>query len=212
MSSSIMRRSAALMVLVVGIAVVGCWPRTQASLITGLTPMQMDSALASVAWTGCATVKRAAVGGDSTDVEICAAPDARAYGPGNPPGGKGTLVARLRNLGQRVEKRWGLQPNATYPIWLYTGVGGTLYTITGNGVNVTGTYHGCGYHAANSSRANFGSCAENPRMVSSDLGHGTVSRGPSGGGGDKDEHILHDRASGPAWISCTEGCCTTDPL
>ena len=176
----------------------------------GMTPVQIDSAVAAVAWTGCDTVARAAVGGGTTDVEICAAPSARLYGPNNPPSGSGAPVARMRNLGTRVEARWGLQPNGTYPIWLYSGTVGASYDIRGNGVNVTGYYFGCKHKPATTSRADFGTCADNPAAMSARLGSGAPSASGPADGEDKAGHTLMDRATGPAWISCTEGCCTTD--
>ncbi len=114
----------------------------------------------------------------------------------------------MRNLGSRVEKRWGLQPGPhAYIVWLGGPATGTMqWTIKGLGVQLSGPYRGCGFHTASTSKANFGTCAENPL-----LGPARTTRGPSAGGtGEKDEHVLLDMATGPAWISCTEGCCTTD--
>ncbi|HUR91855.1 MAG TPA: hypothetical protein VMY38_04200 [Gemmatimonadaceae bacterium] len=173
-----------------------------------MTPAEIESALAAISWTGCATVARAAVpAGTTTDVEICASPGAREYGPRKAPPGLGAPVARMRNVGTRDEARWGLKPNNTYSIWLSSGFAGTQYTIIGSGVNKTGTYFGCGHSAAASSRANFGTCADNPYPL---VGAGRTSGPSSSAEGDKPGHTLLDRATGPAWISCTEGCCTTD--
>jgi len=117
----------------------------------------------------------------------------------------------MRNLGPGTEARWGLQPGKTYSIWLSEALNGTtLYTIKGPGVKVVDEYHGCGYHAATTSKANFGSCAENRLSATSATGGNAGSHGPSEAGTGKEGHILLDRASGPAWVSCNEGCCTTD--
>lgn len=207
MGVTTMRRMAALLVAVGGGAIAACSPGV-ASSVGAMTPAEIESALAAIAWTGCSTVARAALPSGTTNVEICAAPGAHAYGPRNAPAGLGAPVARIRNLGALVEARWGLRPNNTYSIWLSSGSSGTEYTIIGSGVNTTGTYHGCNHGPANVSRAKFGTCADNPWPPVA----GARSRGPSSSGeDDKVEHTLLDPATGPAWISCTEGCCTTSP-
>lgn len=203
---STMRRMLGLVAAVGGGVVGGCSPAVGVST---MTPAEIESAIAAISWTGCATVARAAVpAGSTTNVEICASPGAREWGPRKAPPGNGSPVARMRNIGAHQEARWGLKPNNTYSIWLHSGITGeTMYTIIGSGVNVTGPYHGCGHAPADSSRANFGTCAENPHP----LAGGARSRGPSSSGElDKGEHTLLDRGTGPAWVSCTEGCCTTD--
>lgn len=209
MNVSTMRRMAVLLVIIVSGAIGGCSPSVAAS-VGAMPPAAIESALAAISWTGCATVARAAdTIGTTTNVEICAAPNAREYGPSKAPPGLGAPVARMRNIGTRREARWGLKPNNTYSIWLHSGgtTGGTMYTIIGSGVNVTGTYHGCKHDPAGSSRANFGNCADNPYP----LAGSARSRGPSSSGEEgKSEHTLLNRATGPAWVSCTEGCCTTD--
>lgn len=208
---SAMRRMAALSVIVGGGMIAGCSPPALGSGVAAMTPAEIDVALATISWTGCTTVARAAVPSGTTDVEICAAPNARDYGPRNPPPGLGAPVARMRNTGTRVEARWGLQPNGTYSIWLHSGTIGASYTIIGNAVNVTGTYFGCGHSPADSSRASFGTCADNPMPMSSRMGRNGFSNASSpDGGDDKGGHTLLDIATGPAWIACTEGCCTTD--
>lgn len=207
MNISTMRRITAVVVGAGGVAVAGCSPAVSTS-VGVMTPAEIESALAAISWTGCATVARAAVpSGTTTNVEICASPSAREYGPRKAPPGLGAPVARMRNLGTNQEARWGLKPNNTYSIWLSSGFAGTQYTIIGSGVNVTGNYYGCGHAPADSSRASFGTCADNP----SRMARGSHNRGPSSPAEDaKSEHTLLDRATGPAWISCTEGCCTTD--
>lgn len=202
-----MWRMVAVVAGVSGVAIAGCSPAVGTSL-GAMTPAEIESALAAISWTGCATVARAAIpSGTTTNVEICASPSAREYGPRKAPPGLGAPVARMRNLGTNAEARWGLKPNNTYSIWLSSGFAGTQYTIIGSGVNVTGTYHGCGHAPADSSRANFGTCADNPFPL---VGPAR-NRGPSSSGDDdKRGHTLLDRGTGPAWISCTEGCCTTD--
>lgn len=202
-----MRRMAALLVVAGSGVIAGCSPVVPAS-VGVMAAADVESALAAISWTGCDTVARAALPSGKTNVEICASPGAHTYGPRNAPSGSGAPVARMKNIGGLVEARWGLRPNNTYSIWLHSGVGGTHYTIIGSGVNTTGTYHGCNHAPANVSRAKFGTCADNPWPPVA----GARSRGPSSSGeDDKGEHTLLDPATGPAWISCTEGCCTTSP-
>lgn len=198
-------------VLLGTLAALGCRPRVVPSPLDGMSRTQEATAIALTSWVGCATVDRVSTTpGQTTPVEICADTGAKSYGPNAPPSGLGRPVARLRNLGSLVERKWNLQPHGLYLLWLNESpAGGALWTMRGPGVELVGRYEGCGYHAATVSRANFGSCAENP--VARQRAMGALSRGPSTGEpGDKDEHILLDRASGPAWISCTEGCCMAD--
>lgn len=206
MGVTTMRRLAALLMVVSGGAIAGCFPRVVPN-VESMTLAEIESAVAAIPWRGCATVARAALPGGTTNVEICAAPNAHTYGPRNAPGGGGAPVARIRNTGDSVEARWGLKPRTTYSIWLHRDTAGaTVYTVIGSGVNRTGTYVGCRHTPADSSRANFGTCSDNPWP----LAGGARSRGPSSSGENhKGEHTLLDRATGPAWITCTDGCCTT---
>lgn len=186
-----------------------CGPVRLGSLVESMTAAEQAAAIAMASWVNCVTVRRVAVApGDSTDVEICADTGAKKYGPTTPPSGYGKPVAKMRNLGDHVEDRWNLVAGGTYIVWLSGPPGGpTRWTIKGHGMQISGPFVGCGYHAADTSKANFGNCMENPAPVVTR----SIRRGPAEhAGSGKDEHILLDRATGPAWISCTAGCCTTE--
>ena len=203
-------RLAALFGIGGGVLVAGC-QATPAVGVAGMTPIQMDSAVAAMSWVGCDTVARAAVGGGTTNVEICAAPNARLLGPSNAPAGDGAPVARMRNLGTtRVENRWKLQPKGTYSIWLYSGTAGALYRIRGGGLNIVGTYVGCDHPPETTDKASFGTCQDNPHQHGPSMRRNGSSSGPAEDGGDGTARTLLSPLTGPAWISCTEGCCTTD--
>lgn len=212
MRLSMQPRLAAVGVIAVSSITLSCSSLTLGSSVDAMTEAQQTAALALTSWVNCVTVRRvAATPGDSTNVEICADTGAKRYGASNPPPGLARPVARMRNLspGGHVEGRWGLQPgNHYYHVWLSGPVGGpTRWTIKGQNVLVSGPFTGCGFHPADISRANFGNCRDNP-MPSA---RSTRTRGPSEhASSDKAGHILLNPADGPAWISCREGCCTTE--
>lgn len=213
MSLSKPRLVAALAVIVVGAAAASCSPRLASGGLS-MTPAQMDSVLAATTWstTGCTTVDRVAVRPQGTTapvttaVRICPAANARVWGPGNAPK-NGVPVATMHNTGSYIEAKWGLEPNDHYVIWVEAaGAGRARYIIRqGQEEIVSGPYIGCKHNPATADSTAFGNCRENPYP----LVGGQRSRGPSAGADDKFEHTLLDRDSGPAWISCTEGCCTT---
>lgn len=209
MNVSLKRRSFAVVSIVV-VAVMAACQQVQQTRLEIMTSAQEEAALALAKWVGCDTVRRASktVGVDSTNVEICADTGARKYGPQNPPPGFGKPVARMRNVGQGVEKRWGLRPgNHYYSVWISGPANAIRWRIQGMQVDTSGPYRGCGFHTMpDSSYASFGSCAQNRPLVGRSIG-----RGPSeAGSGGNMTHILLDKGLGPAWISCTDGCCTTD--
>lgn len=213
MRLSVQPRLAAVIVIAGWLVAVSCHPARPVASIGGMTEAEQTAALALTSWVNCVTVRRVAATGvsDSTNVEICADTGAKKFGPNNGPGGVlGKPIARMRNLpGGKVERRWKLQPGSHYyHVWITGPAGGpTRWTIKGQGVNVSGPFRGCGYAAASVSRANFGDCMENPWPGRPAPGRS----GPSdGGGSDKPDHPFFATADGPAWISCREGCCTTD--
>ena len=204
-------RYVAVMVLAAVAVVAGCWPRAVPAPIATMSAAEESAMLALTKWVGCTTVQRAAtISGDSAEVRICADTGTRRFGKHTPPGNnKPRAVAQIRNLSNnRVEDRWGLQPNTTYYIWLSAAPGGTTaWAIKrpGEPAIASGPLEGCGHPQATVDSASFGTCADNPYPRPG----AARSGGPSSEGG-KGEHTLLDRATGPAWISCTEGCCTTD--
>lgn len=162
-------------------------------------------------WVGCDTIDRDAVGGGTTRVEICAADDARLVGPGNA-GAAGRPVARMRNLGTVNEARWNLRRDRIYIIAAYSSAAGGTYKIwsEGGGPAIkTGVYHACGHGGESppTSSATFGECGE---VGSSSAAGKTRASGPAADEHPRRGHVLLSPANGPAWISCTDGCCTTD--
>lgn len=189
-------------------AVLAACQRPTPSPMGAMSSAEQDATLLLTKWVGCNTVRRVSTtaGVDSTDVEICADTGARRLGPSSPPP-VGKPVAFMRNLGDGIEQRWGLRPGGHYVVRIHGPPNAVRWTISGPQVNLSGPYRRCGDHTMpDSSYANFGSCAENPSSV-----RPPTRRGPAAVGTDgKNEHILLDRATGPAWVSCTDGCCTTD--
>lgn len=211
------RRLAALLVVAGTVLLIGCWPRVNPYPEWSLTRSEEDAISAAAIWTGCSTIQRAAAGGGTTSVTICAETNARTYGPRRAPG-RPVLVARMTNAADgAIENRWGLLPGEEYKIWLQRDLAGrSLYAIKGPGIPIfMGLYRGCGHQEAPVSRANFGTCNENPTAVAgagsteSNVGSGPFSHDEHG---DKEAHTLLDRSTGPAWVSCTEGCCMTGEL
>lgn len=205
-----MRRLGALVAVCGGAAIAGCSPSLGS---IGMTSPQMDSIVASLSWVGCDTVARVGEGGP-TDVEICAAPGIQQYGPNDPPGGGAAPVARMRNLGGTVEARWRLLANGSvYHIWLHSGGGKTGFTILGPGAgpNRTGAYHGCKHQPANAARASFGTCDDRPwpPPLAGRARNGFSRASAPDDRGMKFEHRLLAPETGPAWLTCREGCCTT---
>lgn len=211
MSVSLKRRLVAVFALA-AVSVIAACQGVSSTGLDAMTSAQQASALALAKWVACDTIRRVSKtsGVDSTDVEICADTGARRYGPNDPPPGIGKPVARMRNVGQGVEKRWGLTPGSHYySVWIRGPANAIRWRIHGLQVDISGPYRGCGYHTMpSSSSANFGSCTENPPLVGRSIGRGPAENWTDG----SKEHILLDRATGPAWISCTDGCCTTDAI
>lgn len=209
MSVSLKRRSFLVVALGV-VAVMAACQQGPSTRLEGVTTAQHASALVLAKWVGCDTISRVSTtsGVASTDVEICADTGARRYGPHNAPLGPGKPVARMQNLGQGVEARWGLIPgNHYYLVWIHGPASNMRWTIRGRQVDTSGPYRGCSFHRMpDSSYASFGTCVQNRPLVGRSIG-----RGPAEGGGeDMKEHLLLNKATGPAWVSCTDGCCTTD--
>jgi hypothetical protein len=208
-------------IVVTGLAVAGVIAACQRPFVAAdeLTDEAVDSIVAASNWVGCDTVPRDAENGATTNVEICASEAAITYGarPGQGPPVP-MPVARMRNLGDAVELRWGLQPHRTYIIrlWDHPPTGRTGYSVDGPGIPTqTGTYHACAHAKVdNSSRATFGSCADTlPSGEMPGLVGGGAARGPSASAEPAAErHRLFDIRSGPAWITCETGCCTTGAM
>lgn len=193
------------------VAIAGCPPAASSR------PAQPEG-FATPIWVGCDTMPRTSASG-TTPVEICAAADARLYGPGNA-SPRGQPVARMRNLGTEPDTRWGLRPRRVYVIAIHSDAAGTGYKIwpeRGGGPIRTGTYYPCGHGGESppTSSATFGACTDSfvkhavPQPGA--LASAEALRGPMAGEAPAvPGHALYDRLNGPAWVSCTDGCCTTD--
>jgi len=177
--------------------------------VAGCTrPASAPRTAAGPKWVGCSDTQRAAVGGGLTLVQICAELNARFYIGANAPNG-GVRVARIVNSGPGIEERWGLEVDKEYLVIITpggTGQGGRYQIVgpgNGNNPNRVGNYYQClplhGRPAESSAR--FGDC--NATVTSAGT-HADI------GSSDDAAVASLDPGSGPAWISCETGCCTTD--
>lgn len=208
------RRVAVIVIAAVAVAA-GCGPRVVSSPVGTMSSAEEEALLASAKWVGCTTIQReTTVPGAFAAVRICADTGARRFGQNTPPSGLGKPVARMVNLSQtHTERRWNLQPGMTYHIWLRRSPAGpTAWEIRGPGGSVaTGPFMGCNHPQASADSASFGTCEDIRSAAATSRGRNDFSRASSIDGGDsKATHTLLHPATGPAWISCTEGCCTTD--
>lgn len=206
------RRVAAILAIGGAAAIASCAPTLGSPV---LTSTQIDSTVASLTWVGCSTVSRVGEGGH-TNVQICAASDARNFGRGSPPASR-RAIAKMKNLGGFTEKRWGIKPNQTFIIHLQPnpGSGPALYSVEGPlSTTVPQPYWACAHPKVDStSRATFGNCGDTTNTGQMPRFLGGRSRGPDAGPeSSAAAHRLLDPADGPAWITCTEGCCTTGAL
>lgn len=158
-------------------------------------------------WVGCSDTRRDNVDGGLALVQICAERDARFKLGSNAPQG-GVQVARMYNSGPGVEKRWGLEVGQEYFVVITPGGPGPggRWQITGPGSpsspNRRGDYTQCTpiHGRPPTSSAKFGDCSD------ALAANGTHAKLDANGPG---MFTLNTR-SGPAWVSCETGCCTTE--
>lgn len=203
------------------IVVIGCG--LCAAVISSCAPVGSSPAAAPLAtasaspnWVACDTLPRTSASGGEVAVEICVADDARLYGPGNA-SPKGKAVARMRNLGTERDLRWGMLPGRNYVIAVHSEAASTRYKIWPEGPGgpiKVGIYYACGHGGESppTSSATFGACdASIVESLSQSTQSTLANRGPAEGPtAGKPSHVLFDVRNGPAWVSCTDGCCTTD--
>lgn len=188
-----------------------------------LSQAALNSLAQQVTWEGCTTVARTsaatapAPAPPPTNIQICAASYSRLLGPGNT-AVTGVLTARMVNVGAYKDARWGLTPGQTsYIVSFPRATSQGEYAILevsatpapGAKVKVVkanGIYRYCPHGGTPSvSEASFYTCEQRAQMHrrsrSSDAGSG-----PNGG----DDDVLVQNLDGPAWITCSAGCCTTE--
>lgn len=152
---------------------------------------------------GCRTRSRIA-GSGSTDVQICALPGAHKHSGRTAPAG-GIIVATLTNVGTVPDDRWNLTPGRTYYLRVFPPRAGQtengyydIRSFTGetwDAPSASGSFIDCGHKEQGRSHAGFSTCAKGAPTDAEDPIAPTVAAAPS---------------SDPAWITCAEGCCTTD--
>lgn len=183
----------------------GCSP---AGNYAGILPANADPSatremLSNLQKAGCRTRARR-VGTGGTDVTICAIAGAHNQSTVSAPS-TGVIVATLTNVGSVPDDRWRLEPGRTYYLRVFgSGSFGTpgKYDIrsftedswdtavaSGDFIPCTGPKH----PRQNRSHAGYATCSDDSPADAEDPA--LVSANPSGG---------------PAWITCAEGCCTTD--
>jgi hypothetical protein len=120
------------------------------------------------------------------------------------------MVGKIQNMGGDSTLRYGLAPHRTYAIFIMRGpTGGSRYEIWGvQGASKTmadaGDYVECGHpHLTYPiSFAVFTDCDHPPELAGSQPGPSIIWT-PTGTGATHDD--------GPAWFTCTSGCCTAGP-
>lgn len=186
----------------------GCSP---AGNYAGILPANSDpsatqAVLTNLQKTGCRTRPRKVGTSGETDVTICAIAGAHNQSTVSAPS-TGIIVATLTNIGTTPDDRWQLDPGKTYYLRVFGsgtfGVPGK-YDIrsftddswdapvkSGDFIPCTGTKH--------------------PKQKRSHAGYATCDDHQPADAEDPEVLALRPAASGgPAWITCAEGCCTTD--
>lgn len=191
---------------------IGCKP---AGPDAGTSPAaSADSAathagLANAGKSGCRTRPRVA-GTGSTDVQICALPSANKHSGTTAPAG-GIIVATLTNIGTVRDDRWKLAPGTTYYLRVFPPRAG----YTENGHYDIRSFTGETWDALPSPKASgsFVACT-GPGHVKQPRSHAGYSICSAGPVTDPEDPLALTGSilpsDGPAWITCAEGCCTTD--
>lgn len=171
---------------------------------------QTQTLLNDLVKSGCRTRKRPA-GTAWTKVQICALVGANAQS-GATAQSTGTIVGTLINTGTVADDRWSLQPATTstpavtYYLRIFPPRSGSeegyyqiaSYSASGwDAAKETGSFNHCpgpGHSPQARAHAGFATCAEGPPTDAEDPIEPSESLLPT---------------DGPAWITCREGCCTT---
>ena len=141
-------------------------------------------------------------------MQICAVPGAHLISSDSAPD-YGIVVARLENQGPVRDARWRLEPGRIYYLRVFRARSGqtedgyyeinSLTGTTWDPALASGSLVHCGVssdHPAQShAHAGFSTCGEGQPEEAEDSAVPSTSL------------LLSD---GPAWITCKEGCCTTD--
>lgn len=119
------------------------------------------------------------------------------------------LIGKIQNLGSFSTRRYNLESGRIYAIYMMMNVAGGRYEIwEAQGQNksmvASGVYHPCQHEERKYpfSFAVFTDCDHPPKLATSQRGPG-LAWSPTGTGATHDD--------GPAWFTCTSGCCTADP-
>lgn len=171
-----------------------------------------------VTWEGCTWAARTSATPTPTVIQICAASYSRTLGQGNT-ARTGVLTARMVNFGADGDARWNLTPGDTSYIISFpkaTSAGEyailevSANSVPGDKVRVVkanGTYQYCQHGGPPpASEASFYTCTKKAEM------HRRSRSSDAGSGPSADVELLSLSPSldGPAWVTCSAGCCTTD--
>lgn len=133
-------------------------------------------------------------------------------------GARGTLVAKMENIGDAKERMYGLEPNNVYLVFIYPGNDTSgVYRLVPiskaaghrKGAIQEGTQIRCNHPGPwPQSWATFASCADGrptpPSYITASKGFSLVKTAYAAG-----FQTLAD--SKPLWITCPSGCCTSGP-
>lgn len=198
------------MVLVAS-GVVGCSPaEPRADTAVAASPgSATQAAPAAAANSGCRTRPRVAgTGRTTTPVRICAYPWAHLES-GSTAGKDGIIVASLTNTGQVADDRWQLAPGVTYYLRVFPKRAGKAE----NGFYQISSFTDDSWDEVPTERkGSFIACAGtgHPKQPRAHAGFSTCTQGKPTDAEDPAVVTGVQGSGGPAWITCKEGCCTTD--
>ncbi|HUR91854.1 MAG TPA: hypothetical protein VMY38_04195 [Gemmatimonadaceae bacterium] len=204
-------------IVVVAMGFVGCKPAAReagtpsaASADSATGQVQVATASSS----GCRTAARDAEGGlGKTPVQICAVPGTHETSSDNAPL-YGFVVATLQNRGTTVrDARWKLEPGKMYYLRVFKARTGQ----TEDGYYEISSLTGANWDPAiaSGSLVHCGISPDHPKQSWAHAGFSTCAAGQPKGAEDpaSGDPVLVSglqASGGPAWITCAEGCCTTD--
>lgn len=210
-------------ILLVASGLVGCKPTTPdagtpaasgTSAPAGVAPAAEPTAdmiqaqLTSLVTSGCRTRRRVAGAGD-TRVQICAVEGANEISSDTAPPW-GFVVGTIVRTGNARDDRWRLDRGKTYYLRVFQTRSGHpddgYYEIT--------SWSGTSWEApkASGSFVHCGVDQDHPRQPRSHAGFSTCDQGQPADAEDPTPLAQDTPSGGPAWITCAEGCCTTDAI